>query len=160
MLGDSSNPLAEQTQRMVSGGFYGPGSGTWPLFHFASWNSGTWLHQTRGSLENVASFCSRDCRKGFSHHHSLYCIWPLSRVVWFGLVWFLVCLFVPHSSVLAWRIPGMEEPSRLPSVGSHRVGHDWSDLAAAAACCILNTYNIVNQLYLNQKIKNKGSWLF
>jgi len=28
MLGDSSNPLAEQTQRMVSGGFYGPGSGT------------------------------------------------------------------------------------------------------------------------------------
>ena len=65
-----------------------------------------------------------------------------------------------HSSVLAWRIPGMEEPSRLPSVGSHRVGHDWSDLAAAAACCILDTYNIVNQLYLNQKIKNKGSWLF
>ena len=38
-----------------------------------------------------------------------------------------------HSSVLAWRIPGMEEPSGLPSVGSHRVGHDWSDLAAAAA---------------------------
>ena len=38
-----------------------------------------------------------------------------------------------HSSVLAWRIPGMEEPAGLPSVGSHRVGHDWSDLAAAAA---------------------------
>ena len=36
-----------------------------------------------------------------------------------------------HSSVLAWRIPGTEEPSRLPSVGSHRVGHDRSDLAAA-----------------------------
>ena len=30
----------------------------------------------------------------------------------------------PHSSVLAWRIPGMEEPDGLPSVGSHRVGHD------------------------------------
>ena len=39
-----------------------------------------------------------------------------------------------HSSVLAWRIPGTEEPGRLPSMGSHRVGHDWSDLAAAAAC--------------------------
>ena len=37
-----------------------------------------------------------------------------------------------HSSVLAWRIPGMGEPSGLPSMGSHRVGHDWSDLAAAA----------------------------
>ena len=37
-----------------------------------------------------------------------------------------------HSSVLAWRIAGMAEPGRLPSVGSHRVGHDWSDLAAAA----------------------------
>ena len=35
--------------------------------------------------------------------------------------------------VLAWRIPGTEEPDGLPSMGSHRVGHDWSDLAAAAA---------------------------
>ena len=38
-----------------------------------------------------------------------------------------------HSSVLAWRIPGMGEPGGLPSMRSHRVGHDWSDLAAAAA---------------------------
>ena len=38
-----------------------------------------------------------------------------------------------HSSVLTWRIPGTAEPGGLPSVGSHRVGHDWSDLAAAAA---------------------------
>ena len=38
-----------------------------------------------------------------------------------------------HPSVLAWRIPGMAEPGGLPSMGSHRVGHDWSDLAAAAA---------------------------
>ena len=37
-----------------------------------------------------------------------------------------------HSSVLTWRIPGMGEPGGLPSVGSHRVGHDCSDLAAAA----------------------------
>ena len=36
-----------------------------------------------------------------------------------------------HSSVLAWRIPGMGEPDGLPSVGSHRVGHDWRDLAVA-----------------------------
>ena len=37
-----------------------------------------------------------------------------------------------HSSVLAWRIPGTGGPSGLPSMASHRVGHDWSDLAAAA----------------------------
>ena len=37
-----------------------------------------------------------------------------------------------HSNILAWRIPGMGEPGGLPSLGSHRVGHDGSDLAAAA----------------------------
>ena len=39
-----------------------------------------------------------------------------------------------HSSVLAWRIPGTGEPGELPSLGSHRVGHDWSDLAAWSQC--------------------------
>ena len=38
-----------------------------------------------------------------------------------------------HSSVLAWKIPWTEELGGLPSMGLHRVGHDWSDLAAAAA---------------------------
>ena len=42
-----------------------------------------------------------------------------------------------HSSVLAWRIPETGEPGGLPSMGLHRVRHDWSDLAAAAA-----TYHI------------------
>ena len=37
-----------------------------------------------------------------------------------------------HSTVLAWRIPGMGEPGGLPSMGSHRVRHDLSDLAAVA----------------------------
>ena len=39
----------------------------------------------------------------------------------------------PTPSVIAWRIPGTGEPGGLPSMGSHRVGHDWCDLAAAAA---------------------------
>jgi len=39
----------------------------------------------------------------------------------------------PHSSTLAWKIPWMEEPGGLPSMGLLGVGHDWSDLAAAAA---------------------------
>ena len=38
-----------------------------------------------------------------------------------------------HSNVLAWRIPGTGEPGGLPSMGSHRVGHNWSDLEAAAS---------------------------
>ena len=38
-----------------------------------------------------------------------------------------------HSSTLAWKIPRAEKPGRLQSMGSRRVGHDWSDLAAAAA---------------------------
>ena len=50
-----------------------------------------------------------------------------------------------QSSILAWRIPGMEEPGGLPSMGSHRVGHDWGDLVAAAAALVhrnkIHTYN-------------------
>ena len=41
-----------------------------------------------------------------------------------------------HSSVLAWRIPGTGEPGGLLSMGSHRVGHDWCDLAAAVAAAV------------------------
>ena len=37
----------------------------------------------------------------------------------------------PHSSTLAWEVPWMEEPGGLLSMGSHIIGHDWSDLAAA-----------------------------
>ena len=40
---------------------------------------------------------------------------------------------VTHSNVLAWRIPGTAEPGGLPSMGSHRVGHDCSDMTEAAA---------------------------
>ena len=42
-----------------------------------------------------------------------------------------------HSNILAWRIPGMGEPGGLRSMGSHRVGHDWSDLAAAAVTSVV-----------------------
>ena len=45
-----------------------------------------------------------------------------------------------RSSVLAWRIPGTGEPGGLLSMGSHRVGHDWSDLAAAAPCVFMCVY--------------------
>ena len=50
-----------------------------------------------------------------------------------------------HSSVLAWRIPGTGEPEGLPSMGSHRVGHNWSDLAAAVV-------HVLNVMDINFKI--------
>ena len=50
-----------------------------------------------------------------------------------------------HSSVLAWRIPGTGEPGGLPSIGSHRVGHNWCDLAAAAAILILYCLKFLNK---------------
>ena len=52
-----------------------------------------------------------------------------------------------HSSVLAWRIPGTGEPGGLLSVGLHRVGHDWSDLAAAAAAALTKLISEI-QLFL------------
>ena len=51
-----------------------------------------------------------------------------------------------HSSVLAWRIPGTAEPGGLLSLGLHRVRHDWSDLAAAAAaymCCFMKYQAVI-----------------
>ena len=62
-----------------------------------------------------------------------------------------------HSSVLAWRIPGMAEPGGLPSMGLHRVGHDLSDLAAAAAAGYkINTEKSLAFLYTsNEKIERE-----
>ena len=61
-----------------------------------------------------------------------------------------------HSSVLAWRIPGTGEPDGLPSMGLHRVGHDWSDLAAAVRsrmCICLDIANSVDKKLLGVKWK-------
>ena len=52
-----------------------------------------------------------------------------------------------HSSVLAWRIPGTVEPDGLPSMGSHRVRHDWSDLAAAENIVLSEVRQIKNILW-------------
>ena len=56
-----------------------------------------------------------------------------------------------HSNVFAWRIPGMAEPNGLPSVGSHRVRHDWSNIAAAAA------WSNLKVLYLSPVVKRPGN---
>ena len=55
-----------------------------------------------------------------------------------------------HSSVLAWRIPGLGEPGGLPSMGSHRIRHNWSDLAVATPL-----YVVWESLLISQ-IQNQG----
>ena len=47
-----------------------------------------------------------------------------------------------HSSILAWRIPWTEEPGGLQSMGSHRVGHDWSNLAQHTCICPSQPLNL------------------
>ena len=72
-----------------------------------------------------------------------------------------------HSSILAWRNPGTEEPGGLPSMGSHRVGHDWSDLAAAAVAAAIivpeknNLVLFFTNFFLSYclKITNDFHWL-
>ena len=65
-----------------------------------------------------------------------------------------------HSSVLAWRIPWTDKPGGLPSMGSHRVGHDWSDLAAAQQGLV--AYQAINGadcITKCRKISSTSSWL-
>ena len=65
-----------------------------------------------------------------------------------------------HSSVLAWRIPRTEEPGGLLSMGSHRVGHNRSDLAAAAAVsnflCIKNVLNGSLDAQVYSEVRSDG----
>ena len=74
---------------------------------------------------------------------------------WLHFLFSLSCIGEGNGNplrVLAWRIPGMGEPGELPSMGSHRVGHDWSDLAAAAA--------IKNIQWEKDSVLNKKSFFF
>ena len=64
-----------------------------------------------------------------------------------------------HSSVLAWRIPGTGEPGGFLSIRPHRVGHDWSGLAAAAAAAGTFESQKLYQ-YLSLKKNTKLRWLF
>ena len=58
-----------------------------------------------------------------------------------------------HSNVLVLRIPGMGELSGLLSMGSHRVGHDWNSLAAAAAWSLYVLEIVNSPLFISKSIK-------
>ena len=67
-----------------------------------------------------------------------------------------------HSSVLAWRIPGMGEPGGLPSMGSHRVGHNWSDAATAAEYPgrLVKTQTVGLHPRVSDSVGLEDSWVF
>ena len=96
------------------------------------------LHEIQLSRPTLILFCLFICKINFRFYHydqgSM-----INLVSWYTFKQFLLDIYLEvekematRSSVLAWRIPGTGEPGGLSSLGSHRVGHDWSDLAAAA----------------------------
>ena len=72
--------------------------------------------------------------------------------------WLLTEDMATHSSVLAWRIPGMGEPGGLPSMGSYRVRHDWSNLAAAALLLEWTIYWITHSISRWEIMGTEASW--
>ena len=79
----------------------------------------------------------------FSLLHQLFLLIAVLRSIILQIIFDMIGLkssmekeMATHSSVLAWRIPGPGEPGGLRSMGSHRVGHDWSNLAVAAAASL------------------------
>ena len=64
-----------------------------------------------------------------------------------------------HSSVLAWRVPGTGVPGGLPSVGLHRVGHDWSNWAAAAAAAMPTKVRIVKAMVFPVVMDGCENWI-
>ena len=90
-----------------------------------------------------------------------YCLHPCSHVhrSYFTFTFHFHTLekeMATHSSVFAWRIPGMREPGGLPSMGSDRVGHDWSDLAAAAAAVMCMMMGLSQSIYLQYTFWDKS----
>ena len=76
-------------------------------------------------------------------------VWHLQPIssIWRPLAFLPEKEMATHSSILAWRISGTEEPGGLLSMGLHRVTYDWSDLAAAAAAFLPTTFWVALQIF-------------
>ena len=82
----------------------------------------------------------------------------------FGLLFALSCThtsekaMAPHSSTLAWKIPWTEEPGRLQSMGSLRVGHDWA--TSLSLCTFMHWRRKVNPLQYSclENPRDRGAW--
>ena len=88
------------------------------------------------------TFLCHGFNTGIFHNHSFF-LWQLDAFHFHALE----KKMATHSGILAWRIPGTGEPGGLPSMGSHRVRHDWSILAAAYRLVYLNCHLIMCYYY-------------
>ena len=73
--------------------------------------------------------------------------------------WSLVGSMAPHSSTLAWKIPWMEEPGRLQSMGSLRVGHDWTTSLHFSLSCIGEGNGNPLQCSCLENLRDGEAWL-
>ena len=112
----------------------------WHFFHHPNypWVS-EWTLWSHGTLRNSSQAKSANkLPTNLSEHDHSNCPKGITYVRASGLILkeTMEKAMATHFSTLAWKIPWEEEPGRLLSMGSLRVGHDWSNLAAAAtACC-------------------------
>ena len=134
-------PLLESQSRLAKGSIKSGWSRSWGLW-VRSWealkSTGIWFccH-----LESLSGFCQHQLPLKPNQNAQLLCDTSFLAeppMVMGGKISHARTFLVEkematHFSALAWRIPGMGKPGGLPSMGSHRVGHDWSNLAAAAA---------------------------
>ena len=101
------------------------------------WFVGNWEHQGEGNGTPLQYSCLENPMDGRAWKAAVHGVAEgRTRLSDFTFSFHFHALekeMATHSSVLAWRIPGAGEPGGLPSMRSHRVGHDWRDLAAAAA---------------------------
>ena len=107
---------------------------TWPELEPRPPAMGAWSHShwtTREVFLSLSLNFSKSIYQTTSLLFGQFSKWPLF-LLWFVSFIYLEKEMATHSSVVDWRIPGTGEPGGLLSMGSHRVGHDWSDLAAAA----------------------------
>ena len=103
------------------------------------WAAGFFYHTVRSSREGsgtpIQSSCLENPMDGGAWWAAVHAVTKSqTRLSEFTLIFNFHALekeMATHSSVLAWRTPGTGEPGGLLSMGSHRVGHDWSALAAA-----------------------------
>ena len=145
-------------------------------FNFSSWFcTSIWKSLLTHILQSFSHLQNDKCENSLEATnisslawHMLYdiwkfCVYKLSEHFWATSPFWLEKEMATHSSVLAWRIPETREPGGLLSMGSHRVGHDWSDLAAVAAAVsiyvldsvIYFTYIAIN--FDNSEVKGNGT---
>ena len=134
-------------------------SRTW-LKRLSSTSSSSWIIKNKikqaWALWSSQASCCYTWYGNSSHSITLHNCLHLCDLIWstFGRTCYYIYIteekkMATHSSVLAWRIPGTGEPGGLPSLGSQGVGHDWSDLAAAAAVIWYVFYNILELTWNN-----------